>query len=235
MEEQNYFQKKKQNKKKMIKPSGVLDYSKKRLENINFLVKQDLINIKVLHLEYNKLDDSQIPFLKKLNCINLEELYLGGNLFTDYELLTIVPNFPRLKILSLETNKLDKNIEILKNNPIEYNSVEILNLSNGIFSNQTIDFIRYLKFQNLKHLDLRGNDLSSLSSLSSLEQLINFGEERNKIKKLELLYDKFDEPLFSSLTEALLSNYLDGIECKRLNNNNSNTFIPDFIKFCNKK
>ena len=65
---------------------------------------------------------------------------------------------------------------------IIYYSIKKLNLSNGVFSNDTINFISSLLFKNLKDLNLSSNDLNSLSFIRH----INFENEKNSIEKLKL-------------------------------------------------
>ena len=121
-----------------------------------------------------------------MKCKNLEILNLALNHFTDYLLLTVIENFPNLINLDLNTNRLYENIEALKNGTTQYYSIKKLNLSNGVFSNDTINFISSLLFKNLKDLNLSSNDLNSLSFIRH----INFENEKNSIEKLKLYYNE---------------------------------------------
>ena len=180
-----------------------LDFSNNQLYNIFFLLKKDLRNLKVLNLHNNKLCNFQINNLKKLNCYDLAILNLSNNFFTDYLLITVGETFLLLKELNLDTNRLYENIDILKNKLIVYDSLEKLILSNGVFSNQTINLLRCFKFTNLKYLDLSSNDLNSLSFI----KFINFGNEENKIEKLILFYN--DISINSEDIDYLLKKYLN--------------------------
>ena len=180
-----------------------LDFSNNQLYNIFFLLKKDLSNLKVLNLHNNKLCNFQINNLKKLNCYDLAILNLSNNFFTDYLLITIGETFLHLKELNLDTNRLYENIDILKNKLIVYDSLEKLILSNGVFSNQTINLLRCFKFTNLKYLDLSSNDLNSLSFI----KLINFGNEENKIEKLILYYNEIS--INNEDIDYLLKKYLN--------------------------
>ena len=68
----------------------------------------------------------------------------------------------------------------MKGEPLAYNKIEKLFLSNGIFSNETINYISQLKFENLKILDLSSNQLSSLDFIEK----IDFKDKKNVLKKL---------------------------------------------------
>ena len=162
--------------------SKVLDFSHSQINTFGFLKNKELSNLKELKLENNKLNNSQIPIFKILKCKNLEILNLALNHFTDYLLLTVIENFPNLINLDLNTNRLYENVEALKNKTFPYYSIKKLNLSNGVFSNDTINFISSLLFKNLKDLNLSSNDLNSLSFIRH----INFENEKNSIEKLKL-------------------------------------------------
>ena len=139
-------------------------------------------NLKELNLENNKLNNEQIVIFKKLKCKNLEILNLAMNYFTDYLLLTVFDNLSNLIDLNLNTNRLYENVEVLKNKTIAYYSIEKLNLSNGVFSNDTIRFISSFIFKNLKNLDLSSNNLNYISFVKS----INYEGEKNSLEELKL-------------------------------------------------
>ena len=184
-----------------------LDLKGKQLNNIVFLKNRDLSKLKELNLENNKLGNNQIDVLNNLNCCDLEKLNLGINYFTNYRLLIIIAQkFLKLKELNLHSNHLYENIEILKDKNIPYNSLENLNLSNGVFSNDTIKFISSFIFKNLLYLNLSSNNLDSLSFVKK----INFGKEKNTIKKLILLNNEINlENLSTEDIKGLFSDYLN--------------------------
>ena len=162
--------------------SKVLDFSNSHINAITFLKNKELENLKVLNLENNKLNNGQIVIFKKLKCKNLEILNLAMNYFTDYLLLTVFDNLSNLIDLNLNTNRLYENVEVLKNKTIPYFSIEKLNLSNGVFSNDTIRFISSFIFKNLKDFDLSSNNLDSISFI----KFINYEGEKNSLEKLNL-------------------------------------------------
>jgi hypothetical protein len=167
-------------------------------------VKKDLKNLKELNLKDNKLKNEQIHILKKLNCSDLETLNLESNFFTSYLLFTIIEKFTKLKEVNFSSNRLYEDYNILNNKIISYSSIKKLILSNGVFSDDTIDLLFHLEFSNLEYLDLSSNILSSLSFLLK----INFGKEKNKIKKLIALNNDF-YPInaINEYIDYLISNY----------------------------
>ena len=136
--------------------------------------------MKELYLKNNKLNNEKIPILIKIKCKDLEILDLESNSFTSYLLLTVNENFTKLKILNLSSNRLYEDYNILKDKKISYHSIAKLNLSNGIFSDKTINLLSCLILSNLEHLDISSNNLSSLIFIRK----INFGDKENKIRKL---------------------------------------------------
>ena len=166
----------------ILASSKVLDFSNSHINAITFLKNKELKNLKELNLENNKLNNEQIVIFKKLKCKNLEILNLAMNYFTDYLLLTVFDNLSNLIDLDLNTNRLYENVEVLKNKTIAYYSIEKLNLSNGVFSNDTIGFISSFIFKNLKNLDLSSNNLNYISFVKS----INYEGEKNSLEELKL-------------------------------------------------
>ena len=160
--------------------SFAIHLTNKLLFDTSFLKEKNLNNLKELCLKNNKLNNEQIPILIKLNCKDLEILDLESNSFTSYLLLTVNENFTKLKILNLSSNRLYEDYNILKDKKISYHSIAKLNLSNGIFSDKTINLLSCLILSNLEHLDISSNNLSSLIFIRK----INFGDKENKIRKL---------------------------------------------------
>ncbi len=202
---QNIISLYKLNKTKENSSYDVLNLENKQYIHINSLVNKDLRNLIELCLKDNKLKNEQIPDLKKLNCHNLLILNLESNFFTSYLLLTVNENFPKLKVINLSSNRLYEDINIFKNKLIPYYSVRKLNLSNGVFSNNTIFLLSCLIFSELECLDLSSNNLSSLSFILN----INFGNNINKIKQIIALNNEYFS--INSIVEYidyLTSNYV---------------------------
>ena len=202
---QNIISLYKLNKTKENSSYDVLNLENKQYIHINSLVNKDLRNLIELCLKDNKLKNEQIPDLKKLNCHNLLILNLESNFFTSYLLLTVNENFPKLKVINLSSNRLYEDINIFKNKLIPYYSVRKLNLSNGVFSNNTIFLLSCLIFSELECLDLSSNNLSSLSFILN----INFGNNINKIKQIIALNNEyFSINSIAEYIDYLTSNYV---------------------------
>ena len=184
--------------------SNILNLSNKNIIALAFLMKKDLQNLKELCLKKNKLNNAQIILMKKLNCYDLEKLNLESNSFTSYSLLTVIENFKKLKEVNFSSNRLYEDYNIIKVKIIPYHSILKLNLSNGIFSNDTIDLLSCLKFTNLEHLNLSFNNLSSLIFIRK----IDFGDKENKIKKLIAVNDEyFSIDIINEYIDYLKLNY----------------------------
>jgi len=161
----------------------ILDIHNNFIKDISPLANVELDNLEELHLKINHLGDNQIVHIKNMKFKNLTLLDLGTNLFSSYEIITIVKLFPNLEKFDLDSNLLKDNIDCLKKEILELNSIKELTLSNGIFSSENIDTIfSYLKFENLIKLDLSSNNLNSLSFIEN----INYGNEPNILEELIL-------------------------------------------------
>ena len=164
----------------------ILDYRNNPIKIIGNLIRQNLDDLEELYLDGINLTDENIKTIKDLNCFKLKKLSLRNNLFKDFMLLSIGEKFLYLIELNLHSNRLYKNINYLKNNSIYYKSLEKIILSNGIFSNETINYISSLVFQNLKYLDLSSNNLDSLLFVKK----INYGTEMNQLEHLILSFNE---------------------------------------------
>ena len=176
----------KNNNKNINSNPLILDYRNNPIKIIGNLIRQNLNDLEELYLDGINLTDENIKTIKDLNCFKLKKLSLRNNLFKDFMLLSIGEKFFYLIELNLHSNRLYKNINYLKNNSIYYKSLEKIILSNGIFSNETINYISSLVFQNLKYLDLSSNNLDSLLFVKK----INYGTEMNQLEYLILSFNE---------------------------------------------
>lgn len=193
-------------KKEDSESTYILNLSNKDLIALKFLMKKDLNNLKELCLKNNKLNNDQIILLKKLNCYDLEKLNLESNFFKSYSLFTVIENFTKLKEVNFSSNRLYEDYYTFKDKIIPYHSILKLKLSNGIFSDDTIDLLFCLRFTNLEHLDLSSNNLSSLIFIRK----INFGDKENKIKKLIAVNNKYiSNDIINANIDYLKLNYVN--------------------------
>ena len=147
----------------------ILNIGDNFIKDIAFLTKEELLCLEELNLHTNRLDDDQIENIKLMKFKELKILNLGNNLFNDYEIFTIIDAFPKLEELYLDSNRLEGDISKYESQCFNYRSIKILNVSNGLFSNDTIDFITYLEFENLTKLDLSSNNLNTLSFIKKIK------------------------------------------------------------------
>ena len=149
--------------------------SDNNITDISPLVNANFINLKILDLECNKVNDKNIQYFKSMNFQNLNHLNLFSNELTDFEFFNNLKSFPNLKILYLGANPFDKSFNINKMNFYEinnnFNSLREIGLSNGVFSDKSINIISKINLKNLKILLLNKNNLSSLSFVKDLDCL----------------------------------------------------------------
>ena len=109
------------------------------IENLKFLENINLMELKEIYLNNNKISDIEI--LKKVKFDKLEILNLGYNNISNISILEYV-NFKELKELNLEYNKIS-DIEVLKK--VKFDKLEILNLKNNNILNKKSSIINYLQ------------------------------------------------------------------------------------------
>ena len=144
-----------------------LNLRRNYISNIDLLLSAKFKNIEILDFSINKLGDDNIEKIAQLKFKNLTFLNLFGNDFLDYKLFDLCNNkiFKNLKILYTGSNKFNSN---KINTTIDASKLEIIGLTNGVFNNDSIHFIKYFKFNNLQKLYLHSNNLSSLSFIDDL-------------------------------------------------------------------
>ena len=136
------------------------------INNIEILIKCKFPNLKFLNLEINKIDDKNIDYINNLNFPNLENLNLNQNYLSNYKLFKSIEHFHNLDKLDVGSNDFDENTYIKEY--INLNSIKTLILTNGVFNNNSIEYIKFLKLENIEELNLEGNNLNSLSFIESV-------------------------------------------------------------------
>ena len=138
------------------------------ISNIKSLPSAKFKKIETLDFSFNRIGDDNIKYFSQLEFKKLKFLNLYGNNFSDFKLFELCNNnkLKRLKKLYVGPNQF-KNSEI----NIIFNTVKLkeIGLINGIFNNESINYIHNFKFDNLKSIFLYGNNLSSLSFINKLE------------------------------------------------------------------
>ena len=115
----------------------------------------------MLNLYSNQISGDMIKYIYDFNFPKLENLNLGFDNLKSFEIFKSIEHFKELKTLNITSNhfeiKLPENFYI---NELKFISLEIIDFSNGIFTDGTIKFIfPKLKLQKLKSMDLTRNNL----------------------------------------------------------------------------
>ena len=133
------------------------------LENVNF------VNLRHFNLSKNRIDNKNIAYLQGCNFKKLIYFDVSSNRLNDFSFFERVNNFPKLRKLYISSNKFNNDIENLKNNIYNLSHIEEIGLSDGVFSDKSIELLKNFKFDNLKGLFLSYNQLSSLSFIKDLD------------------------------------------------------------------
>ena len=129
-----------------------------------------------------------IDYIGHLDFPNLEDLDLSNNYFKNFKIFKSIEHFNKLKKFKINSNLLTIFSE---NDTYNLESIEEINLSNGVFSEIDINkLFKKFKFKNLISLDLSKNNLASLYFLKDLEfsSLEELFLSNNLIKDDDLVY-----------------------------------------------
>ena len=150
--------------------------------NIYPLINATFVNLEFLNLSTNKIDDSNINHLKDFKFKNLKYLNLDANLINDYRIFFAIANnknFGKLEQLYLNYNILycltDENGKTIEKKKLkdyfaevylDFNSIQKLGVSNGVFDKQSIEYIfPCLELNNVKEIKLKYNNLVNYNFL----------------------------------------------------------------------
>ena len=214
------------------------------LKSLDSLIKCEFLDLVILDLENNYIDDEEenlkIFSQFKDKFPELKELNLKKNNLTKYEFFEAIQTLNNLNKLNVSTNAFTQ-----RNNNKKYifSNIKEMILSNGVFSNESIDNIQYFEIKKIKKIDLSSNNLKSLSflnkvnwpeintiflnsnSLESVKELIKF-------ENLELIEVK-NNPIFDIKEAEEIANNKFSIKIflniisKNINDNNNNININD--------
>ena len=226
--EYDYLEKNKNENKPLFKGIEIIAYN----FNINILKKEVFINLEILNLKGNNLSDisplsivkfenlrtlnlnsnqisdDMIKYIYKFNFPKLENLDLGINNLKNYEFFKSIEHFHVLKQLNIASNLFNKKIyNNWKINEIKLLSLEKIDFSNGIFSEESINIIfPIIKFEYLKNINLMSNNIRTLDFIQNLKncplEILNLNNNDIDEKQLIHLYD------FPELKEIHLKNNL---------------------------
>ena len=194
-----------------LKNLNHLDLRNNCIADIKPLVNANFSKLEFLNLSSNKIGNDSIQHLKDFKFTNLKYLNLDSNYISDYGIffaLSSNKNFKQLEQLYLKFNVFtcftdDKGKKIKRKEYKEYfdkinldfNSIQKLGVSYGVFNNISIEYIfPCLELNNIKVIDLKYNNLSNYGFLFTkdkckwcrqLEKDIR-NEENPKVEKINL-------------------------------------------------
>ena len=198
----------------------ILELEENNISNLAPLIKKEFPRLKKLNLDKNRLGNDNIKFIEQIVAPQLEELILFENNFTQFKIIESVYHFEKLKSLYLGANTFNENFD----NKYKFPVLEIIGLSFGVFSDNTINFISNIKFEKLRVLYLNCNNLHSIEFIKNLhapniekfsvfsnyiedfEPLIKYKNNFKKLKTIILKYNKIKN--INNLQE-LINSYLD--------------------------
>jgi hypothetical protein len=151
-------------------------------------------------LSSNKIGDDIIENLKSFKFKNLKYLNLDMNYITDYAFffaLSENKNFGNLEKLYLKYNVFSrlfkKNIKTIKNKEFEdyfakahldFNSIQIFGLSNGVFNQKSIEYIfPCFELNNIRIINLKYNNLINFDFLFICQWFLQLEMDINDNKK----------------------------------------------------
>ena len=164
------------------------------------LINAPFENLEFLNLSSNKIGDDIIENLKSFKFKNLKYLNLDMNYITDYAFffaLSENKNFGNLEKLYLKYNVFsrlfNKNIKTIKNKEFEdyfakahldFNSIQIFGLSNGVFNQKSIEYIfPCFELNNIRIINLKYNNLINFDFLFICQWFLQLEIDINDNKK----------------------------------------------------
>ena len=129
------------------------------LKSLEPLIKCKFLNLVILDLENNYIDDEEqnlkIFSQFKYQFPKLEELNLKKNILTKYEFFEAIQTLNNLNKLNVSTNAFTQKYNKKK---YIFPNIEEMILSNGVFSDESIDNIQYFEMKKIKIIDLSSNN-----------------------------------------------------------------------------
>ena len=164
------------------------------------LINAPFEDLEFLNLSSNKIGDDIIENLKSFKFKNLKYLNLDMNYITDYAFffaLSENKNFGNLEKLYLKYNVFsrlfNKNIKTIKNKEFEdyfakahldFNSIQIFGLSNGVFNQKSIEYIfPCFELNNIRIINLKYNNLINFDFLFICQWFLQLEIDINDNKK----------------------------------------------------
>ena len=225
----------------------ILELEENNISNLAPLINKEFPKLKLLNLEKNRLGNDNIEIISLIEAPQLQILNLFENNFTQFNIIESVYHFESLKTLYLGSNTFNENFD----KQYELTKLEMIGLSFGVFSDETINYISNIKFGNLKVLYLNSNNLHSIEFIQNLntpnlekfcifgnyiedfEPLIKYKDNFKKLSIINLKYNKIKNIInlqqlicsYPNIKEiALNENYID------INNSDVERIIKNIYK-----
>lgn len=211
-----------------IKLPNLIELSLKNnnIFNVEILIKCDFPNLEKLYLDNNKIDDNIYKYMKDMKFKKLKEFSLKQNYLTEYKIFEEISVFKNLKTFDISSNRF-KNNDYFRDKTIDLNNLEELILSNGVFDEESINYIKLLQLKELQSIDLSSNNLTSLKFIHCCiwPHLTKLILNENDISDIEDLIEKFKK-ISSPLTIIIENNLIKGEDqINRLIESNENITI----------
>ena len=154
--------------KKNLNNLEILELQKNNISDLSSLKNVNFVNLRHFNLSDNRIDNINIAYLQGFNFKKLVYFNICSNNLNNFAFFEKVNSFQKLRKLYISSNKFNDDIEQLKNNIYNLSHIEEIDLSDGVFSDKSIELLKNFEFDNLKGLFLSYNHLSSLSFIKDL-------------------------------------------------------------------
>ena len=190
----------------------ILRLQENNIDDIKVLSQIEFPSLHELNLSKNRLNDKCIQHLKnfkKKDCITTLNVY--DNNIKDPNFFTIIKDFIKLKVLYVGHNKFENKFDAESYDFPD--TLKIIGLTIGVFSNESIKEIKKFNFKNLEILYLKGNGLKNLDFIDNLQckNLKSIWLRNNFIKDYKPLKKLKDTIERINLRNNLISN-IEGLD-----------------------
>lgn len=167
---------------------NVLSLPNNNIKKISQLENINLEGLKYLDLSFNKIDDYAIPILKKINLSFLNFINLSSNDIKSFSIFKALEHYYKLKQCFIGNNQFDDDINKITDEEYYLPNVQEIDLSYGVFSNNSIKIIDKFKFPNLKKIYLNNNSLEYFEFIDKIQskKLEKIILNNNNINKFEI-------------------------------------------------
>ena len=221
---------------------NILSLPNNNIQDISPLQDSNLLGLKFLDLSFNNIDDNAIPIFKNLNLSSLNFINLSSNNLKSFSIFKAFENYNKLKDCFIGNNKFDDDITKVVDEEYYLPSIQEIDLSDGVFSRNSVKIINKFKLPNLEKIYLNNNSLDNLCFIDKLQSqklekitlnnnninIIKISNEYNNLKVIEIKNNKIRDldsinNIINKLPKLKIIN-LKGNEINFKNINNQNIF-----------